>query len=33
MNDFPGSGLYARTEAEYTGPRAESRYALVSPGS
>ena len=28
MNDFPGSGLYARTEAEYTGPRAESRYVI-----
>ena len=28
MNDFPGSGLYARTQAEYTGPRAESRYVI-----
>jgi len=28
VNDFPGSGLYARTEAEYTGPRAESRYVI-----
>ncbi|MFI6942691.1 ATP-dependent Clp protease proteolytic subunit [Streptomyces sp. NPDC050418] len=28
MNDFPGSGLYTRTEAEYTGPRAESRYVI-----
>ena len=28
MNDFPGSGPYARTQAEYTGPRAESRYVI-----
>nr|WP_203658652.1 ATP-dependent Clp protease proteolytic subunit [Streptomyces sp. SID14446] len=28
VNDFPGSGLFARTEAEYTGPRAESRYVI-----
>ena len=28
MNDFPGSGLFARTQAEYTGPRAESRYVI-----
>lgn len=28
MNDFPGSGLYDRTQAEYTGPRAESRYVI-----
>ena len=28
MNDFPGSGLYDRTRAEYTGPAAESRYVI-----
>ncbi|CAM5723570.1 ATP-dependent Clp protease proteolytic subunit OS=Streptomyces violarus OX=67380 GN=clpP PE=3 SV=1 [Streptomyces violarus] len=28
MNDFPGSGLYDRTRAEYTGPSAESRYVI-----
>ena len=28
MNDFPGSGLYDRMQAEYTGPRAESRYVI-----
>jgi ATP-dependent Clp protease, protease subunit len=35
VNDFPGSGLYDRTmaaqaaaQAEYTGPRAESRYVI-----
>ncbi|MFJ5259740.1 ATP-dependent Clp protease proteolytic subunit [Streptomyces sp. NPDC088387] len=28
MNDFPGSGPYGRAQAEYTSPRAESRYVL-----
>ena len=28
MNDFPGSGLYDRSRAEYTGPTAESRYVI-----
>ncbi len=28
MNDFPGSGLYDRARAEYTGPTAESRYVI-----
>ena len=28
MNDFPGSGLYDRPRAEYTGPAAESRYVI-----
>ena len=28
MNDIPGSGLFDRTRAEYTGPAAESRYVI-----
>lgn len=28
MNNFPGSGLYQRPEAEYSGPVAESRYIV-----